>query len=123
MTQIDEVISDMELQVMWIKDHPTHQFPGWMNTVLAMLNAITLLKDQEPRLITSAYFENNLNLDAEGLLPAWIEYRRDGEWAGYWEGTHDEWSVVSKTSIEGEGYRCWTAKPTAEQRKAAKWDD
>lgn len=48
MTQIDEVISDMELQVMWIKDHPTHQFPGWMNTVQAMQKAIALLKAQEP---------------------------------------------------------------------------
>ena len=81
-----------------------------------------LLKAQEPRVLTDSDFADNSNIDSQGLLPAWIEYRRDtDEWAEYWEEDADEWTSVRITNYKGEGYRCWTSKPTDEQRRATPW--
>lgn len=44
----EKVISDLELQIAWIRDNDFHKFPGWGHSVLAMRDALTLLKAQEP---------------------------------------------------------------------------
>ncbi len=82
-------------------------------------DALTLLKAQEPRLMTADDFIDNPNADSEGFLPAWIEYRRDGEWADYWDDQQDEWSTAD--GISNDGYRLWTERPTEEQMKAIPW--
>lgn len=38
------VINDLELNIDWIKNIPSHQFPGWMNVVDSMQDAIELIK-------------------------------------------------------------------------------
>ena len=88
-----------------------------------MVDAQELLKAQEPRVLTDADFINNPNCDSKGFLPAWIEYRRDtDEWAKYWQDDDDEWTTVKIDNYKGEGYRCWTSKPSEEQRKAVAWE-
>lgn len=84
---------------------------------------INELKAQEPRLITNADFENKELVDSAGSMPAWIEYRHGEEWDEYNDGNDDEWSMVYQFNFESEFYRCWTSRPTDEQRKAVKWDD
>lgn len=42
-----KVISDLEEQIAWIRDNDFHKFPGWGHAVLAMRDAIALLKAQE----------------------------------------------------------------------------
>lgn len=44
-----KVISDLEEQIAWIRDNDFHKFPGWGHAVLAMRDAIALLKEQEPK--------------------------------------------------------------------------
>lgn len=45
----ENVISDLEEQIAWIRDNDFHKFPGWGHAVLAMRDAIALLKEQEPK--------------------------------------------------------------------------
>ena len=42
-----DVINDLAIQISWIRNNENHQFPGWMNTVNAMTNAIKLLQIPE----------------------------------------------------------------------------
>ena len=45
----EKVIADIEEQIAWIRDNDFHKFPGWGHTVLAMKDALALLKEQEER--------------------------------------------------------------------------
>ena len=47
MDKREKVISDLEEQLAWIRDNDFHKFPGWGHTVLAMRDALELLKAQE----------------------------------------------------------------------------
>ena len=84
--------------------------------------AIALLKAQEPRLLTADDFVNNPDVDHDGFLPAWIEYRRDGDWDEYWEGQPDEWGVCRADRLVYETMRYWTSRPTKEQMEATPWN-
>lgn len=44
----EKVIDDLEEQIAWIRDNDFHKFPGWGHAVLAMRDALALLKAQEP---------------------------------------------------------------------------
>ena len=48
MADRENVISDLEEQIAWIRDNDFHKFPGWGHAVLAMRDALALLKEQEP---------------------------------------------------------------------------
>ena len=43
----EKVIADIEEQIAWIQDNDFHKFPGWGHAVLAMKDAIALLKEQQ----------------------------------------------------------------------------
>ena len=43
----ENVIADIEEQIAWIRDNDFHKFPGWGHAVLAMKDALALLKEQE----------------------------------------------------------------------------
>lgn len=86
-------------------------------------DAIALLKEMEPRVMTPEDCEDNPKADENGFIPAWIEYRRDGKWLELWEKTTDGWSFATRETIGGVGFRWWTCQPTDEQRKAVEWND
>jgi hypothetical protein len=44
----EKVISDLEEQITWIRDNDFNKFPGWGHAVIAMKDALALLKAQEP---------------------------------------------------------------------------
>lgn len=91
---------------------------GCCNARSLQRDILALLK---PRLLSEEDFINNPNVDSEGNLPAWIEYRRDEDWAEYWDDTKDEWAIVRKTNFKAIGYRCWNAKPSKEQMETTDW--
>ena len=72
-----------------------------------MMDALELLKAQEPRLITVEDFKD---ADAYGYIPAWCETKND---------LFCECILIG--ALEEEGCRYWTAKPTDEQRRATPW--
>lgn len=87
----------------------------------AIDKAIEALTAQEPRLMAENDFENNPDVDHDGFLPAWIEYRRDGDWNEYWEGQPDEWGVCRADRLVYGSMRYWTSRPTDAQREKEPW--
>ena len=43
----ENAITNLEQNIRWIEDNEHHQFPGWGNVVVAMRDAVELLKEQE----------------------------------------------------------------------------
>ena len=126
----DERYSDVERMtaIEHIAYAPTHN----SITKAMMLDVIRyLLTAQQPRVLT---LEEALGLD-EDLC--WIEINVDGADRnfGRWNDLYvapDGISIVSewagqKNYLDAERYgktwRCWTAKPTDEQRKATPWNE
>ena len=86
-----------------------------------MTDALALIKELMPRVLTLA--------EAHRMDECWFEWK-DGSY-GYaeilWEGgmmgivrvhSHGQAPV----SLYGKNWRCWSHRPTDEQRKAEKWD-
>lgn len=71
-------------------------------------DALELLKEQEPRVLTLE--------EAKKAEVCWLEQRG---YEPYATDDADTWNP----EIYGKAYRCWSLKPTDEQRKAVKWDD
>lgn len=46
--RVDDAISNLELNIRWIEDNPAHQFAGHGNVVMAMRDALELLKERLP---------------------------------------------------------------------------
>lgn len=101
-----------------VNGHPhtrCHKCPYWGTgphgssecNVLAA-DALALLKEQEPRLVTEKDFEN---ADAYGYIPAWCETKDD---------LYCECIVVG--ALDEEGCRYWTSKPTKEQMEVTPWN-
>lgn len=87
--------------------------------------AIELLKVQMPRVMTRKEIE-----DSDGS--EFYSEHRDEEYmyldhtegSAYLMGNIDRLSLTKlRWEDYGKTWRCWTARPTDEQRKAVKWDD
>jgi len=91
-------------------------------------DALSLLKEQEARVMTldevKAFDWDYCYLEEVRLSGK--EYRAV---CGDYALTCITWPYVTSMRIQrgdesyGKKWRCWTAKPTDEQRKAVKWDD
>lgn len=102
--------------------------PEYYNCGAAMAaDALALLREQEPRVMTleevKAYDWDYCYLEEERLPGK--EYRAV---CGDYALTCITWPCVTSMRIQhgdekyGKKWRCWTHKPTDEQRKAVKWD-
>ena len=94
------------------------------------------LQAQEPRVMTFDEVKKHYNLPSvfpddlgmqedyyQDIQPLYFEFPNPYEWDVHWRGSNqvrkylDEWEDrYNKT------WRCWTSRPTAEQREAVKWD-
>lgn len=91
-----------------------------------MLDALALLEAQEPRILTLddiATWVRQKPMDRE---PIYVEVKDLlGAW-GAWM-VDEIASYLPETDLSGELYgktwRCWSARPTDEQRKKVEWDD
>ena len=98
-------------------------------------DALELLKEQEPRVMTWQEVEahytvpffddlNEFEDFAQDIKPLYFEYKHEDHWEVHWRG----YSSVSKyihnwLSEYNKTWRCWTDKPTEEQRKVVKWGE
>lgn len=85
-------------------------------------DALSLLKAQQPRVMTLHDWEAN----HATKIPVWVEWSESarGECADYERA--DGWAVLNVDEFVDVlcfGGRCWTSRPTDEQRKAVKWDE
>ena len=93
-----------------------------------LVDAIALLKEQEPRVMTledvKAFDWDYCYLEEERFPGK--EYRAV---CGNYALTCITWPCVASMRIQhgdesyGKKWRCWSAKPTEEQRQAVKWND
>lgn len=96
-------------------------------------DALQLLKAQEPRVMTLdevvtaklgtvVWLEDFDKPDViSGLLKRVFIYTKVIDFLIVKEEVNNE--VTADLEVYGSEWRCWTAKPTEEQRKAAKWDE
>lgn len=90
-------------------------------------NAISLLKEQEPRVLTLdevRYEYEVVWLETKYLSPTvclFDNVESNVDWLYFVFGSDD--SYGESVHLYGKNWRCWSARPTDEQRKAVKWDD
>lgn len=99
--------------------------------------AVKALEEQEPKVLTleevlkhyslPPVFVDDLSAQEDYLqdiAPLYFDFPQCDSWAVHWRGYQsvrkyiDDW----KASY-GLNWRCWSARPTDEQRKAVKWDE
>lgn len=57
------------------------------------------------------------------IVPLYLECTYEDEWVVHWRDYHNiSMHLDSWENDYGKTWRCWTKKPTQEQKKAVKWD-
>lgn len=116
-----EQFEKVEKGLEWAKAHPErdreYRMQGYDGKAVIIPlplaeEALSLLKTQEPRLVTKEDFKN---ADKYGWLPVWSETKDDL----YCECIE----IDALDAMKEEGCRYWTSRPTDEQRKAVEWDE
>ena len=93
-----------------------------------MYDVLALLKEQEARMLYSVEIKLDTvywmeQKDVNQPWPvAFIRLRGNPDKLVYEDYYGDQWSI-SGYCVGEKGWRCWTAKPTDEQRKAVKWGE
>lgn len=106
-------MADREKVIKWLAEeaveHEEEEVRDLAHTALLML------EEQEPRVVTTADFENNPNLDDGGHLNVWEEYK---------DGTRYRWNTINVNDVRAftDIHRYWTSRPTPEQMRETKWE-
>ena len=102
----------------------------------ALKDALSLLKAQEPRVMTLDEVVKHYSLPPvvlddlgwqedylQDIEPLYFEFPVNDSWAVHWRGYQQVRAYINdwKPSY-GQKWRCWTSRPTDEQREAVKWD-
>ena len=143
MALIGKVIKGLELCLQGDSNFcelscPYYQKCGafYENNEALLKDALTLLKAQEPRVMNAEELRQYLMVNKNGLLshdqwqelgqraPLYIEFRRPDEYQVNWR-TAENLRPWAMESMFWDNYnkdrRCWTSRPTEEQREAAPW--
>lgn len=134
--KVTAIVADMQEEVDEWKDYSDSELRGgltcdcdwWYKTLQTLKDALALLKAQEPRVMTLEEVRD----EAEYMfLEKHSETGSDlygcairGDWDGYgiellmseYDTARERWSDYGKT------WRCWTSRPSDEQRKAVAWE-
>lgn len=92
-------------------------------------DALALLKEQEPRIIPFDEINNHevLWLEVKGVeteegLAPWVKTLNERWFSPLFCNLERPDMILSRPDEYGKLCRCWTSRPTDEQRKAVKWD-
>jgi hypothetical protein len=118
-----KVIGGLEEQIAWIRDNDFHKFPGWGHAVLAMRDALALLKAQESRVMKVGDVRKWVNSDRVTREPVVIEIR-GGVCAWIIDDEVRELPGEENLSSDlyGKTWRCWTSRPTEKRRAETPWN-
>lgn len=118
----ENVISDLEEQIAWIRDNDFHKFPGWGHAVLAMRDALALLKAQEPRVMKIGDVRNWVNSDRVTREPIVIEIRSGVcAWIIDDEVREIPGAENLTSGLYSKTWRCWTSGPDEKRRAETPW--
>jgi len=124
-------IDNLIQQIGWIEDIKTHQFPGWGHVVSAMRQAVALLKECGPRVMSLdevnrleqndvVWLEDN---GVKEVIPAIVvEHNHRYAQQSVCLMIVENPRLWIETFDYKERWRCWTQKPTDEQAEAEPWD-
>lgn len=128
MTKLEKIIADLDALIdYWVADDGVHDdiFNGvsMLKTLDEARDALELLKEQEPRVLTleEVLKANPVWFETHGLLlPAIIDHEESkaGDCVivfGEFDGSYYPINRYNKK------WRCWTARPTDEQREGIPW--
>jgi len=100
-------------------------------------DALKLLKEQEPRVLTLEEVIKHYSLPPvvlddlewqedylQDIKPLYFDFPTKDSFAVHWRGYQQVRQYLEDWKASyGQTWRCWTAKPTNEQREALKWDE
>lgn len=118
MTELEKVMKELS----WlISNFPLQKSPidaadRMCNAINVYCNdALALLKEKMPRLVTTADFENNPNLDDGYHLNVWEEYK---------DGARCGWDTINVNDVRAftDLRRYWTSRPSPEQMAKTPWE-
>lgn len=131
MADIDKLIGFMSImQVPFMNDPDALAYIEEVKTVLKQAKA------QEPRVMTleevlAHYSLPPVVLDDLGwqenylqdIEPLYFDFPVEDSWAVHWRGYQQVRKYLEYWRASyGQKWRCWTQRPTDEQRKAVKWE-
>lgn len=85
-------------------------------------DALEMLKTQEPRVMTA----HDWKASHVAKMPVWIEWSESAKGECADNEKVDGWGILNVdefTDVLCFGGRCWTSRPTDEQKKAVKWNE
>lgn len=89
-------------------------------------DALTLLKEQEPRVMTvdEVQLDELVWIEVPQSDEIWPALLREVDWFGHLKWEMVGYAIARSFLHDGYGrdWRCWTARPTDEQREAVKWE-
>ena len=115
--------SEEAIDILAKADEPTF----WMDFVrCAFENALALLKEQEPRVMTSSELQPDdlVWIEVPQSDEIWPALLRKTDWFDYPTWAMRGYAIGGYYLHSGYGrdWRCWTAKPTPEQMRTVKWE-
>ena len=138
--KVKAIVADMQEEVDEWKDYSDSELRGgltcdcdwWYKTLQTLKSTLALLKAQEPRVMTLweaiGIIDRPVYLERNVLMPDKSVNRQEC-WALV-QATDDEHMIRIATPYGIEkwhvgaysiGWRCWSSRPTDEQREAEKW--
>lgn len=94
---------------------------------VVLRQAIALLKEQEPHIMTREEVVEYTTGDpytVEARAPLYVQFKNDNEFTLGWRHAIDVGAMIGRRKERyGKTWVCWTTRPTDEQRKAVKWND
>ena len=111
---IEKAISHLE-NMKWLKGYDNTDVDG-VPLNLVIDNIISLLKAQEPRVMTLEEYDAWTDLSFTERDPVFHEERTKRGSVTCWVNT-----AVCSLKEYGKNDRCWTSRPTDEQREATPW--
>ena len=138
MTKVDKVIQGLENcgDLMFCEWCPYNDKPvGCFERMKS--DALDLLKEQEPRVLTLEEVLKHYSLPPvvlddlgwqedylQDIKPLYFDFPTKDTFAVHWRGyQHVRTYLEDWKASYGQTWRCWTARPTDEQREAATWND
>ena len=132
MAEAERIINDLNVVKITLCNPQMLLTPEMCVKIGRVINsAIALLKEQEPRVMTLEDVKQ-----AEVGTVVWLEWRIESKInSGIFfrlinKGIDDSLEfhvldgfVAARLACYGTEWRCWTSRPTDEQRKAVKWDE
>lgn len=136
--KVAAIVAEMQEEVDEWKDYSDSELRGgltcdcdwWYKTLQTVKDALALLKAQEPHVIRFDEIDDYEVLwlevrdveSEEGLAP-WVK-TRSGNWFSPLLCSELQPDMILSTPEEyGKYCRCWTSRPTDEQREAEPWND